>query len=530
MGALNNRLSSALCGIAMCLWAGLPLAAAERVALVIGVSEYRNAALDLRNPANDARGLARALEPLGFEVEVVIDAGLREMGAALLRFESAATEAEMAVFFFAGHGVQIEGENFLLSAGFEHQSLSGVIEQSLPLGAVRDILASAKPKIGVVVLDACRDNPFGASGLVQRGLARSRGGSGVLIAYATDPGNVAYDGSGSNSYFTDALIRHIGAPSVEARLMFGRVRQQVALTTGGAQVPWVEESVLGEHYFNDAPRAATVDPAIEREIEAWRAATATGDAAAYAEYLRRFPTGLFAVFAEERIALAQAAASVPVEGVQAADFDMTGADRERLTFALATLGFLPQTRGSAVASDGELRTGLATYARQMAGGQVRDLDQVYLDAAQVMVVLGSSTAQRIRTDMAALKSIELTLGMAERAYGELAGLARDDAGAAGALPQAEADIAAIETARARVLDRLDESRSYYAGLVERGRADFGPYLERSMAALLEKSRSVPAFETRLFADADTFIRHASAGEADLPEGSYAWIADLLPPG
>jgi hypothetical protein len=529
MHTLNRSLSSALLGVALGLCMVEPLFAADRVALLIGVSDYRDDALDLRNPANDARGLSEALEALDFSVEVVLDADLREMGDALLRFESAATGAEMALFFFAGHGLQIDGENFLLSAGFERQSLSGVIEKSLPLGAVRDILSAARPKIGVVILDACRDNPFGARGLVQRGLARSRGGSGVLIAYATDPGNVAYDGSGENSYFTEALIRHIGAPSLEARLMFGRVRQQVAMTTDGAQVPWVEESVLGEHYFNTAPRQTTVDPEIERDIEAWRTASAAGDAPAYADYLRRFPEGLFAAFAEERIALLRAAAVLPDEAA-GTDVAITEEDRERLTFALATLGFLSQTRGTAAATETELRAGLARYERQMAGDAVRDLEQVYLDAAQVMVVLGSSTAQRIRTDMAALKSIDLTLGMAERAYDELAGLAEADADAAGVLPRAAADIAAIEAARAKVLDRLDDSRSYYAGLVERGRADFGPYLERSMAALLEKSRSLPAFESRLFADADTFIRHASAGEAQLPEGSYAWIVDLLPPG
>jgi hypothetical protein len=503
--------------------------AAERVALLIGVSDYIDDALDLRNPANDARGLSDALTTLGFSVEVVLDASLREMGEALLRFESAATGAEMAVFFFAGHGIQIDGENFLLSAGFERQSIPGVIEKSLPLGAVRDILTSARPKVGIVILDACRDNPFGARGIVQRGLARSRGGSGVLIAYATDPGNVAYDGSGANSYFTEALIRHIGAPSLEARLMFGRVRQQVALTTNGAQVPWVEESVLGEHYFNTQPRETAVDPEIERDIEAWRDASAAGDAPAYADYLRRFPDGLFAAFARERVTLLRAAAVLPDEGTTP-DIAITEEDRERLTFALATLGFLSQTRGTATANETELRAGLTTYERQMAGEPVRNLEQVYLDAAQVMVVLGSSTAQRIRTDMAALKSIDITLGMAERAYGELAGLADADEGAAGALPQAADDIAAIEAARAKVLDRLDANRSYYAGLVERGRADFGPYLERSMAALLEKSRSLEAFETRHLADADTFIRHASAGEDQVPEGSYAWIVDLLPPG
>ena len=198
-----------------------------------------------------------------------------------------------------------------------------------------------------------------------------------------------------------------------------------------------------------------------------------------------------------------------------------------MSAALSTMGFLTQTRGQ-TAPEVELRAALASYAQQMAGKGLATPEQLYLDAAQVMVVLGSTTAQRIRTDMAALKSIELALGMATRARAELAALAETDASAQTALTGADADIAAIEAARTRVLDRLDQSRTYYADLLDRGRRYFGGSFDRSLAALREKSRSVRDFEQSAMGDAETFIRHATTLAETTPEGSYAWLADFLP--
>ena len=259
----------------------------------------------------------------------------------------------MALVFFAGHGVQIRGENYLLAADFTDLTLDEVASKGVPLTDIRDTFDRIKPALGIVILDACRNNPFVETGQAAQGLARSQGGTGTLIAYATDPGNVAYDGTGANSFFTEALIGHIADPGVEVRLMFGRVRQQVAMVTGGAQVPWVEESVLGEHFLDPDPNAAPKPDEIAGEIGAWQAASTGGDRADYEAYLAAYPDGLFRGFAEERLAalgewIAEAAVGTDLASLKSGD-------RSKLTVALATLGFLPQTRGAGAGRRGSRR-------------------------------------------------------------------------------------------------------------------------------------------------------------------------------
>lgn len=500
----------------------------DRVALLIGNASYANPALALRNPVNDARGLAAALEELGFEAQVLIDADRRETLAALDAFAEAADGADMALVFFAGHGVQLGGENYLLGAGFTELSLDELPREAVTLGEVRNRLARARPRVGFVILDACRNNPFSDDGRAPPGLARSDGGAGLLIAYATDPGNVAYDGRGENSIFTSALIEHIATPGVEARLMFGRARQAVALATGGLQVPWVEEAVLGEHFLNPDFSAARPEAAIARDVELWRGAAADGSRDAYERYLATAPEGLFRPFAEERLARLDAPA--PSERATAEAF--AGADPVRLASALTTLGFLTRGAGPETAppTEPELEAALAAYLRQMAGDGPADPDRLFVDAAQVTVILGSATAQRIETDLAALASIETTRSMAGRARAELAALAIEDEAARPVLDAADADIAAIDAARDRVLARLDESREYYAELLATARGEFRPYLSRSLAGLMDGARSLRALEAKGLEASRQFIRHATAAEETIPEGSYAWLADYLPPG
>ena len=370
--------------------------AEDRVALLIGNSHYANTQLDLRNPANDARALAEALDNLGFEVSALIDADRAETEAAVAEFAREAEEAEIALFFFAGHGVQIGGANYLLSSGFSTLDPEGVAGEALSLDTLRAALGRARPELGLIVLDACRNNPFAQGGLAPRGLARVRaqGGSGLLIVYATDPGNVAYDGLDANSLFTSALIDHIATPGLEVRLMFGRVRQDAVLASSGRQVPWVEESVLGEHFLNPAPAEAEPGEAsaVEQEVELWRVATTEGSAQAYRDYLKTYPAGLFQALATERLERLEeapaAAGTAPVP---------PGASRDDLAAALATLGLLSQARS---AQPGEVDAAYARYARQTGGAS--DPDALYLDAAQFAVLVGAATAQLIRTDLGAL--------------------------------------------------------------------------------------------------------------------------------
>lgn len=496
--------------------------AADRVALLIGNARYANPAFDLHNPGNDAGAVAAALRALGFETDVLVDADRATMAAALEGFAIRAGGAEVALVFFAGHGVQIAGENHLLGSGFDAVTRDEIARESIGLDAMRAALARAAPGLGLIVLDACRSNPLADSGLTERGLARAQGGRGLLIAYATDPGNVAYDGLDANSIFSAALVDHLATPGLEVRLMFGRVRQDVVLASGGRQVPWVEEAVLGEHYL----QATTAPPAVTAvtapppdELAAWQAAAEDGSAAAYARYLDAYPAGLFQALATERRERLAAAMTSPPAAPPA------GADREALSAALTTLGFLSPARGQP-AAPADVDAAFASYAGR--SGTSRPAD-VYLDAAQVAVMLAAATAQRIRTDIAALASIETALGMARRARGELAALAEGSAAAGAALERAGGDIAAMQESRATVLARLDRSRTFYATLVERAGRHFRPYLARALPGMLDRARGSAASDARIAEDAGRFVQHATAEGVARAEGSYAWLIDFLPP-
>jgi len=344
-----------------------------RVALVIGNASYANAGLDLRNPANDARALSGALDGLGFETKALIDADRAETVAALADFEREAEGAEVALFFFAGHGVQISGANYLLSSGFSTLDRESIDDEALSLDKVRAVLSRSRPGLGLIVLDACRNNPFAEGGLAARGLARAQGGSGLLIAYATDPGNVAYDGLDANSLFTAALIDHIATPGLDVRLMFGRVRQDVVLASSGQQVPWVEEAVLGEHFLNAEPaeHEPAAAPAVAEEVRLWQVATTAGSAEAYRRYLEEYPAGLFQAIAAERMQGLEAAAAVDAEPASVP----AGSSLDGVSAALATLGFLSPARA---AQKDEIDTAYRSFVRQV--GRAGGFDGLYLDA------------------------------------------------------------------------------------------------------------------------------------------------------
>lgn len=235
-----------------------------RVALVVGNGAYE-AVPALPNPHRDAMLLAEKLRRLGFVVIEAVDVDLAGMKTALSQFGEAATGADAALFFFAGHGVQAQGRNFLLPISARVQNRQDLYREALLLDLVMTELAAARPRVNIVILDACRDDPLAAiegeatrSLGGQQGLATVRGPTGTLIAYATAPGEVALDGDGENSPFTSALATWIDEPGLEIGPLMRRVRQDVMETTGDRQVPWVEEAVVGEFYFNPVARKEVV--------------------------------------------------------------------------------------------------------------------------------------------------------------------------------------------------------------------------------------------------------------------------------
>ncbi|NBD15045.1 MAG: DUF2808 domain-containing protein [Cyanobacteria bacterium] len=222
----------------------------RRVALVMGNADY-TVGSPLKNPVNDATDIAAMFQELGFdEVITVTNAELREMESALKNFANELRAGSVGVFYYAGHGMQSQGENYLIPVDAEIQSESDIRYESLALGQVLGRMEDAGNQMNIVILDACRDNPFnrGWRSSGSRGLAEVRA-EGMLIAYATAPGNVASDGEGRNGTFTGALLEGIRTPGQDVVLMMREVRRTVKRQTGGQQVPWVSTSLDNNFAF-----------------------------------------------------------------------------------------------------------------------------------------------------------------------------------------------------------------------------------------------------------------------------------------
>jgi hypothetical protein len=328
--------------------AGLSAALAEtRVALVVGNSAYQFAP-KLTNPSNDAGDMTEQLKALGFDVIGGTDLDRRSLVEALIKFGRAAETADVALFFYAGHGLQVGGQNYLvpIDGQVEYEaevdislvSLSGVLQQ-LERGS----------KTNIVFLDACRDNPFekqlAKSGnrsatSIAKGLGRVQTGSGTFIAFSTQPDAVAGDGAGRNSPFTTALLRHIAEPGQSISDVMIEVRNEVMSQTSGKQVPWDSSSLTDRFAF--APEAAS-DPSL-RDVpqrmaktgedvlakEAYQQAVDVGSCGAYDAFQRRYPDSFYAELAKERAKTACAApqseqvASAPPVSRSIAEPEKTG--------------------------------------------------------------------------------------------------------------------------------------------------------------------------------------------------------------
>lgn len=240
----------------------------QKLALVIGNGAY-GVAHALPNPPKDARRIAQELRSIGFDTTEGIDLSSDAMRRAVKDFLAKAPHAKVTLIFFAGHGMQIDGKNYLVPIDAQLTSGKGFTDELIDLDFIMAGLDD-KLRANVIVLDACRDNPFdtktlmssatGRSVTMRSGLAPQSGlsnggalGAGTLIAFATAPGQVALDGEGAGSPFTIALARHIITPGLELQQMLTRVRSEVVATTKGKQVPWSNSSLLGEVYLAAAP-------------------------------------------------------------------------------------------------------------------------------------------------------------------------------------------------------------------------------------------------------------------------------------
>lgn len=221
-------------------------------ALVIGNAAYE-AADELKNPVNDAQDVAAKLETCGFKVIRETDSRHVDMDRALKRFQKVLKDSDVGLFFFAGHGMQIDGENYLAAIDTDGADEIAAKHSSLALNRVIEAMEKSACATSIIVLDACRNNPFERAwirSMEARGLAPVYAPRGTLIAFATSPGQTASDGRGRNGAYTAALLQHLTTPNCSIETMFKRVRNTLSAATGGRQISWEHTSLAGEFYFN----------------------------------------------------------------------------------------------------------------------------------------------------------------------------------------------------------------------------------------------------------------------------------------
>lgn len=384
--------------VLLALASGLPARAekAARVALVIGNGSYKYAT-GLPNPPNDARAVAAALQEIGFRVIEGYDLGFAEMDGVIEIFGEQAAGAEIALFYYAGHGVQYQQENYLIPVDSLVTRPDTLARRSIDLTYIQERIRLAGARI--IFLDACRDLPelFTAEASrtlsLTRGLADPKADNGTFIAYATASGKVALDGTGAHSPFTAALLAHLRTPGIDLSELMLRIRNDVLAATGGRQTPWAYDSLLRKVVLvplpePEAPVAASLtppapaepaapaaDPAVEarREVAFWETVQRNGSIRAYESYLRRYPEGTFRDLAEleidrlraEEEARARLAATPPAVREEApkaiAPVEVALADR-----ALSTPGTGPVRSAPAAPAAPRLPAGTAPEARPVA--------------------------------------------------------------------------------------------------------------------------------------------------------------------
>ena len=241
----------------------IPNAEAEpRLALVIGNAKYGQEMGRLPNPANDAELMSQTLSKLGFEVTKLIDADQKQMKRAIVDFGSALQAAggdAVGLFFYAGHGVQIAGENYLIPLDSRIEKEADVEVEAVSANGVLKQMEFAGNAVNIVILDACRNNPMSRSmRSATRGLARMDAPMGSFVAYSTAPGEVAADGDGKNSPYTKALAKAMQAPGVAIEEMFRNARVDVLKATNKQQIPWESSSLTGAFFFKEGPAAAAI--------------------------------------------------------------------------------------------------------------------------------------------------------------------------------------------------------------------------------------------------------------------------------
>jgi hypothetical protein len=327
MGALKILFTLVLACLCLPAWSKAPVEggtreADRRIALVIGNNAYRHVP-PLEKAANDARSVGEALKKVGYKTTVLLEANQRRMNSAINRFVEDLENGGMGILFFAGHGVQINNQNFLLPVDFEQPaSEADVADQGVSLQAVQDKLAQARTRFTLLVVDACRDNPLprkaGRSFGLTRGLAQASSAEGQIVVFSAGANQQALDKLGQddrhpNGVFTREFLPWIERPGVSIRDAILEVRSAVrqrARTVNHEQFPAVYDQAEGEFYFSPSAKPRLLSPN-QAELLFWQSVQGSESSEDFADYLRLYPEGLFASLAKRKQA-ALAAAAQPV--------------------------------------------------------------------------------------------------------------------------------------------------------------------------------------------------------------------------
>ena len=419
-------------------FATAPLLAAPRVALVIGNASYAHAPA-LANPLNDAADMGAALERLGFAVTRLENVGDGEMRRGLNEFRRAASASEVAVVFYAGHGIEVDGRNFLVPVDARLASDQDVEYEAIPLELASRAVERASG-LRLVILDACRENPFavsmqraGATRSIGRGLARVEPSGETLVAYAAKEGTVASDGDGRNSPYSEALLRFLEEPNLEVMFMLRKVRDAVLASTGGSQEPfWYgslsskgvylaagpepEPSPVAQPAIAEAPRVTATN---HREDRYWDSVKDSPDPADLEAYLERYPSGTYETLARNRLKRLQDK-SADAEPSALDDASTSASDGVSVSARLeaerlaAEREFWASVKGSDDPAD--IRAYLEQYPdgtyEVLARNRLKRIeDAAKPQAAQVTVAPAVSTQEAAPAPLSSPESVEEALGL-----------------------------------------------------------------------------------------------------------------------
>lgn len=279
--------------------------ALPREALVIGNGAY--AELPLNNPINDAQAISRELEQFGFAVVQQTDSSRESMQNAIAAYCSRlAKQNAVGFFYFAGHGLQVDWRNYLVPVDARLAAAADIERHTVDLTTLFAGLAKAGNPMNIVVLDACRDNPFVSDRKTGQGLSQMDAPTGTLLAYATAPGNVAADGTGMHGLYTENFLREMTVPGARIEDVCKRVRLSVRRSSQGQQIPWESTSLEADFYFRppaDLRKRSEEELArlFEEEVAAWVKADEANEIGPILAYLQRYPSGRFSELAQLKL-------------------------------------------------------------------------------------------------------------------------------------------------------------------------------------------------------------------------------------